>query len=297
MRHLGSVLSMFAAAAACSFCACTPDGVEGDDDGGDDAPDANTGPDADVGDQPCSMAGRWIAEQHVVSTALGADQRTTTWYYYEIEQAAGSDTFTITKVNNCGLVVDGTTTVGLDDATLGALATNEAAGPGRQGTFKVSGDQCEFSLDRSYNLRGANKDTFLLDVWQVGDPPKPLSEFPALPTAPAGGMEDWEPDNMDGITLHAGTLGNRYVCQRDWNEHEGTAPQFAAKFGGDGVINVTWDGQEGISEQTTPFLRVTAAPKPGGWARYARAPNLPTGVSDLQLCKAVQDLAAETWPP
>jgi hypothetical protein len=283
---------MFAAAAACSFVACNPDGVQGDDDGPD-RPDAGDDSDAPVGDTPCDMSGRWIAEQHVTSVALGADQDTTTWYYYEITQEG--DTFTITKGLNCGLVVDGTASVGIDDATLEALASMESAGPGRQGTFRESGGMCEFKLDRSYNLRGANKNTFLLDVWQVGDEPKPLSEFPALPTEPPG-MEDWDGDNMHGITLRSG-LGNRDACQRDWNEHEGTVPQFAAQFGGDGVITVTWDSQEGISDQTTPILRVTATPQPPGWARYARAPGLPEGGTDLELCQAVQDLAAETWPP
>jgi len=294
MRHLGRVHMGLATSAliAAWLVGCTPDGVNGDDDGSD-HPDAGDAPDAEGGDTPCDMSGRWVAEQHVTSVALSADQNTTTWYYYEITQTG--DAFTITKSLNCGLVVDGTTTVGIDDATLAALAGTENAGPGRQGTFALSGDHCEFQLDRSYNLRGANKNTFLLAVWQVGDPPKPLSDFPALPSAPPG-MEDWDGDNMDGITLRS-SLGNRYVCQRDWNEHSGTAPMFASQFGGDGVITVQWDSQEGISTQTPLLLRTTATPKPPGWSRYARAPGLPTDASDLEMCHAVQDLAAEIWPP
>ena len=64
-----------------------------------------------VANEACNLTGSWVAEQHVVSTALNTDQNTTTWYYYEIEQTG--DTFTMTKVMNCGLVVDGTTTVTL----------------------------------------------------------------------------------------------------------------------------------------------------------------------------------------
>src|SRR5688572_19222000 len=130
---------------------CEQDGIAGSDGvdaGGDDGP---SGPDADVGDQPCDMTGRWIAEQHTVSVALGANQNTTNWYFYEFTQTG--ETFTATKALNCGFVVDGTTTVTLGDATLKSLAETEFAGPGRSGTFRPSqdGQSCEFKLDRQYN--------------------------------------------------------------------------------------------------------------------------------------------------
>ena len=278
--------------------ACSSDGVTGSDgvDAGADAP--MVGPDANVGANPCDMTGTWIAEQHTTSTALGSDQNTTTWYYYQITQSG--DRFTVVDQLNCGLVVDGTTTVTLDDATLEALAPQEFAGEGRAGSFKPSADgqHCDFSFDRMYNLRGADKATYLTAAWKVGDPPKPLSAFPAMPTSPPG-MQDWDKDNMDGITLRSG-LGNRYVAQRDYNEHAGTVPQFAAQFGGSGVIDVKWDSEEGISTQTSPLLRVTATPKGDGWARYARADTTLTVVKTgahpaLDTCRNVQQLAKSTW--
>lgn len=276
---------------------CEQDGIaghDGVDSGGVDGP---SGPDADVGEQPCDMTGRWIGEQHTVSTALGANQNTTNWYFYEFTQSG--DRFTATRALNCGFVVDGTTTVTLDDATLGALADQEMAGPGRGGTFKLSNDgqSCEFVLDRMYNLRGAQKAMYLTSAWNVGDPDKPLSQFPPLPSAPPG-MEDWDADNMDGITLRSG-LGNRYVAQRDYNEHSGRVPMFAAEFGGQGVIAVVWDSQEGISTQTSPLLRTTATPAGNGWARYARADNLTVVESGpdaaLETCRNVQQLAMQIW--
>ncbi|HVK73510.1 MAG TPA: hypothetical protein VM734_09310 [Kofleriaceae bacterium] len=286
-------------AATSGSVACAKDGIRGDD-GPDAGPDAAAGgPDADVGPQPCDMTGIWIAEQHTTSTALGSDQNTTTWYFYQFSQTG--DRFTAVKSLNCGLVVDGTTTVTLDDATLEALAPNEAAGPGRGGTFKptADGQQCEFSLDRMYNLRGANKAMYLTSAWTVGAPDKPLAMFPALPTNPPG-MEDWDHDNMHGITLRSG-LGNRFVAQRDYNQHAGTVAQFADQFGGRGVVVVKWDSQEGISDQTGPLLRVTATPKGDGWARYARADERLTVVETgahpaLETCRNVQRLAREIWP-
>jgi hypothetical protein len=273
---------------------CPKDGIAGDDGGDDVTGDGGpTGPDADVGDTPCDMSGVWIAEQHTVSVALATDQLTTNYYYYEIEQTG--DRFTIVDAMNCGFVVDGTTTVTLGDATLEALARQEMAGPNRQGNYFENGGQCEFSLDRSYNLRGANKATYLTDHWNVGDPDKALSTFPALPSAPPG-MEDWDGDNMDGITLTSG-LGPRYVAQRDWNQHAGTTETFASQFGGEGVIVVQWDSQEGISTQTAPLLRTTATPSGDGWARYARAPQLEIiDGDDLQSCRNVQQLAQQIWP-
>lgn len=273
---------------------CPKDGIAGDDGGDDVNGDGGPGgPDADVGDSPCDMSGVWIAEQHTVSVALATDQLTTNWYYYRIEQTG--DRFTIVDAMNCGFVVDGTTTVTLGDATLEALARQEMAGPNRQGNYVENGDRCEFSLDRSYNIRGANKAQYLTDHWNVGDPDKALTTFPALPSAPPG-MEDWDGDDMDGITLTSG-LGPRYVAQRDWNQHSGTTDTFASQFGGEGVIVVQWDSQEGISNQTAPLLRTTATPSGDGWARYARAPQLEIIESDdLQSCRNVQQLAQQIWP-
>jgi hypothetical protein len=298
VRVKGVPLRSIIAAALLVLAGCEKDGVNGSD-GFDASSDAGpTGPDADVGEQPCNMTGRWIAEQHTTAIALGSPQNTTTWYFYEFTQTG--DAFTATRSMNCGLVVDGSTTVTLDDATTETLAINELAGPGRAGTFRLSndGNSCEFVLDRMYNLRGANKAMYVTNVWNVGDPPRPLSDFPTLPTAPPG-MEDWDGDNMHGITLRSG-LGNRYVSQRDWNQHSGRVPTFAAQFGGDGVISVEWDTQEGISTQTSPLLRVTATPDGNGWARYARADDTLTVIDtgehpELDTCRNVQQLASQIW--
>lgn len=280
------------AAALLCVAACAKDGVNGDD-VGDDAPDADPNqPDADVGDTPCDMSGTWIAEQHTVSEALSTPQNTTNYFYFEISQTG--DTFTVDRELHCGFVVDGTTTVTIDDATLAALASQEVAGPGRQGTYVQEGDTCAFAIDRIYNVRGADKAAYLTDHWTVGDPDVALTALPALPDAPPG-MEDWDGDNMDGITLRSG-LGNRYVSQRDWNEHHGTTPTFAAEFGGEGVITVEWDSQEGISDQTPPLLRATATPSGPGWARYARAGGIDGTGTELEICRAVQQLAQDTWP-
>ena len=108
--RLGLLMTAVVAAAGCE-----QDGVKGSDGVDASGQDGPTGPDADVGEDPCDMTGRWSAEQHTDSTALGANQHTTTWYFYEFAQTG--DSFTATRSMNCGLIVDGTTTVTLDDNT------------------------------------------------------------------------------------------------------------------------------------------------------------------------------------
>jgi hypothetical protein len=110
-------------------------------------------------------------------------------------------------------------------------------------------------------------------------------------------MEDWDGDNMDGITLDTG-LGPRYVAQRDWNEHAGNVPKNSDQFGGDGVLVVTWDSQEAISDQTGLLLRTSATPINPGYVHYARVGSDLVIIEgdELESCKNVQRAALEIWP-
>lgn len=243
----------------------------------------------------CDMTGTWIVAQVTTSVALGADQTSVNWFYHSITQQA--DTFTVNESLNCGFRVTGTTTVTLPDATTLALAENTSSSVGRTGTFTLNGGMCDFSINRAYNIRGADKAQFLANHWTIGDPPKPLGDFPQLPGDAGAGMEDWDSDGMEGITLSTG-LGNRYVAQRDWNEHAGTVAPMSTSFGGDGVIVVTWDSQEAVSDQTSVLLRAGSTPQNPGHAYYAKVDGMLTVVPNdkLETCKNVQRLALETWP-
>jgi hypothetical protein len=241
------------------------------------------------------MTGRWVIEEHTTSMALGAEQRKTAWSYVDVTQRG--ETFTIDRGLPCGYVITGTTTVTLPDATLQALALQDSVGAGRRGRFAPTSDgqRCDFALDRMYHLRGAHRHLYLLDHWRVGDPPRPLTEFPPLPEAPPG-MEDWDLDLMDGFTQRTG-LGDRYIAQRDWSEHAGAADRFATRFGGEGAVTVRWDSQEAVSDQTPVLLRTVATPHGDGWARYVRADDLDVAGGELATCRLVQARARATWPP
>jgi hypothetical protein len=301
---LRSLAGLFALVVLGPLAGCPEDGIRGDDGlpgAADAAPiDAIPAPDADP-NRPCDVTGAWIAELHTVSNSqLGGDQNTTNWFYFEFTQEG--ERFTATKTLHCGFLVQGSVTVRLSEATLGALAAREFAGPNRGGTFKpsASGATCDFTFERQYNIRGANKERFLTDIWTVGMPGKELEEFPNLPTTMEGGMEDWENDGKPAISLNVTGLisGTRLVAQRDWNEHVGTVPQFSNDWGAnDGRLTVKWDSQEAVSPETTPnILEQTAMPEGDGWSRFARAEGrLTLGANDTQTCLNVQVLADQIW--
>lgn len=246
----------------------------------------------------CDLTGVWIVTQVNFSEALGAEQKAVNWFFHEIVQ--DGDSFEIVRSLNCGIRVTGTTTVTLPDATTEALSRMTSFSNGRRGTFRLTGDSCRLELERTYNLRGANLPQFLTDYWNVGDPPVDLADMPELPANAGEGMEDWDGDGMEGITLESG-LGSRYVAQRDWNEYSGTVPTESDTFGGEGVIVVTWDGQEKVSEQTSPILRTTSTPLNPGHAWWARVNDeleiVETGEHpELETCKNVQRIALERFP-
>lgn len=248
----------------------------------------------------CDMTGQWIEVQVAFAEALGARQTTVNWIYYEIAQHG--DVFTATRSLNCGLRVTGTTTVTLSEETMEALAIHNPSSQGRKGTFVPTpdGTGCRFDLDRAYNLRGAHWERFLADYWMVGDPPRDLTTFPPLPMNAGEGMEDWDGDGIEGITLRT-SLGDRYVAQRDWNEEHGTVPASSRQFGGEGVVVVTWDGQEAVSEETNLFLRTSSTPLNPGRAWWIKVDGELQVVTDgprpeLETCRNVQRLALEKQP-
>jgi hypothetical protein len=251
------------------------------------------------GGTACDLTGRWIVAQVTYSTALGATQTTVNWFFHDIVQTG--DTFVVEDSLNCGLRVTGTTTVTLRDGTLEALARNTSLSVGRGGSFTPTEDgRCKLVLERTYNVHGGLLGPLLTDHWQPGDPPAPLADFPPLPRDAAEGMADWDADGKEGITLVSG-LGDRYVVQRDWNEHQGVVEAGASEFGGDGVIVVTWDAQEVVSKQTPILLQTQSTPVNPGYAYYKRVDDALTVVTsgahpELETCKNVQRLALEAFP-
>lgn len=285
----------------CLIAACG-----GDDDGGNAsdaaASDTDSGAD-DAGTRDaqlgaaCDLSGHWIAQHNTRNEALGAPQLATNWSYHQIEQ--DGDQFTIVASFDCGYVVRGITDVSLSDATLDAMARMASAAVGTRGTFAptADGEACEFSFDRIYSIRGADKARFLDAEWSVGDAPKELDLF-TMPTNAADGMEDWDNDGHEGVTQLTG-LGDRYLAQLDWHAFRGRVPQHSSQFGGEGVVAVDYDVRESISQQTPALLRTSSTPMSPGYGFMARGDNTLQGLAPLETCKRVQALAVQKFgdPP
>ena len=248
----------------------------------------------------CDLSGRWIEVQVTRATALGAAQKATNWFFHEISQ--DGDDFTITRSLSCGLKVTGTTTVTLSDATMEAIAKRASTSTGRTGSFAPTADgKCAFVLHRGYTLYGATPGPFLTDHWKNGDPDKELDSFPPLPASADEGMEDWDADGKEGITLSTG-LGPRYVAQRHWTSEQGMVPQgFDDRFGGDGVVVVTYDAQEKVSTQTSPLLQTGSTPINPGYSHFLRVDErleeVTTGAHpERDTCKNVVAIALTDLP-
>lgn len=248
----------------------------------------------------CDLSGSWVAQHNTRNEALGAPLLATNWSYHRIEQ--DGDHFTIVESFDCGYVVRGITDVSLSDATLEAMALQASAAVGTQGTFApaADGEACDFSFDRIYSLRGADRARFLDAVWSVGDAPKELDQF-NMPTNAADGMEDWDNDGHEGITQLTG-IGDRYLAQLDWHAFHGRVPQHTGQFGGDGVIAVDYDVREAMSQETPALLRTSSTPMPPGFGFMVRGDDtLPAQGAhrELETCKRVQAIAIQKFgnPP
>jgi hypothetical protein len=246
------------------------------------------------------MSGAWVAQHVTTNTALGAVQRSTNWSYLRFEQTGTQ--LRVVDALDCGYVVRGTTDVSLDDATLEAMARMSTNAVGVMGSVEPAGDgqSCAFSLDRIYSIRGANKAEFLDARWEIGDAPKPLSEF-TLPTSEQDGMEDWDDDGHEGLTQLTG-LGDRYTAQLDWHAFSGTLALEdgvlgAHALGGMGMLVADYDMLESVSQQTPALLQTSSVPEPPGYAQLMRADALvreSTGAHpELEACKQVQAFAVQ----
>jgi hypothetical protein len=169
-------------------------------------------------DTDCDLHGLWAARQVTLSRAIGAPQYASTWYFLELAQD-GEDVI-VTRHFDCGIEVKGTVSVKLTPATVRAFIAHNAQ-VGRKGSMHKREDQCKFSMERFWSVRGADEARFrptgnesALDVAQVaaGNP---------LPTqGDTEGAIDWENDGQLGAAWQVTGIvsGTRNTVQRDWTE-------------------------------------------------------------------------------
>lgn len=192
------------------------DNTPGDEDGDSGDGDDTTPPVAAAAD--CDLNGIWIGRQSTTNKALGLPQIANNWYYLEFEQR-GTDVL-VKKHYDCGIVVKGSVTVVVSRASGVALMqhNNQA---GRKGTLAKVGNQCEFSMDRYWSIRGANEARYRPSGADAALDVAAVAAKNPLPTKNnLDGAEDWDKDGTPGTAWQSTGIvsGTRHSIQRDWNE-------------------------------------------------------------------------------
>jgi hypothetical protein len=269
----------------------TDTGGGGTDTGGGGGTDTGGGGGGKPTSPDCDLNGRWLVSQRVVATAIGQDQASHNWFYYEIKQ--DGDDVTVTKGLHCGYEVK----------KLSALAVNvnsEVAWPsllkncsstGRKGKVVVSGDQCQIDFVKEYVVRGATVAAYL-------DPSKPMPTKDQAASGSTPGHEDWEPDTHPGITLTiTGTAsGKLYVAQRDWTQYSGKVAKNAVKW----MVPITWNNEQvPLGRDGSSLLEQSSVPKSDASAHFVWFHKLSDGQavgSDTEICAAVRTLKGTLVP-
>jgi hypothetical protein len=289
---------------------CVSDSVEPDlvPDGG--AVDAMAIPAADAGaagfpdvaastgkppqDPACDLNGRWLVAQRVLAAALGQEQTSHNWFYYEIRHE-GPDVV-VTKGLHCGFEV-------VKRSTLAASVDSSGAWPaflrhnsstGRRGTFVAEGGGCRLRLEREYVVRGAT-------VAHYSNPANALPTRAQKAEGQAPGWEDWDADGNPGISLVVSSAlasGTVYTCQRDWTEYDGpttAGPRLKVPLRY-AVEQVALGRAAGAPQ----IIESTAAPSSDpaqhfAWFHRLGAGEAATG-SDAEICAAVRSLAPRVVP-
>jgi len=210
-------------------------------------------------DEACDMSGYWVVRETAFSVddVVNQVQTTSSWHFFHIVQTG--DSFEVTQSLTCATEVTGTVRVTwTTGGERGMIYRNAQDGsgapqqPARRGTFRVDGENCSFSLERFYSVRGA-EDRFLPDDPRAlpdlaSLPALPYEDNPAHdPSSPFGlgldGNVDDDGDGFPGLAFQiSGNLtGRRNTAQRDYTEYYPDPAfvirQHAAEFRARGSFN------------------------------------------------------------
>jgi hypothetical protein len=241
----------------------------------------------------CDLSGRWIATEHRVATALGAQEASHTWLYYETTQSGSSGT--ITKGLDCGQNVRGISSVSADvdyQKTWPAMLTKDLE-TGRTFTSTASSGGCSVSFEKRYTVTGAT-------VAFYGDPSQtmPMASQQASSTAP--GWEDWDNDGHPGFTMNVTGLatGQIYIAIRVWNMFSGTIATGASTF----KLADSWNSEQDLLGYTgSSLLTETASGTRDNnnalhFVQFARLGATQATGDDTTVCASIRTLAPTLTP-
>jgi|HubBroStandDraft_1064217.scaffolds.fasta_scaffold49357_2 hypothetical protein len=258
-------------------------------DGGD-TPDEAGLPTSTLG---CDLSGRWLVTDREVSTAIGAEEATHEWLYFEMSQTGTQ--LTVTKGLSCGM-----DTVGISAASGNvacekvwpAMQTYDIEN-GRTGTSATTASGCSVSFARFYEVNGAS-------VPYYQNPNNALPPASQEATSSSPGWQDWDNDGFPGYTLNVTglTTGQLYISSRRWNEWSGTIDAGSNSF----TLADNWEaesdllGYNGSSLLTENSSATRDNDASLHFVTFARlTPTQATG-DDTSVCTSIRSLAPTLAP-
>jgi hypothetical protein len=195
-------------------------------------------------DTACDMTGYWAAREtdYERDSVLNHIQVSSNWELYQLVQTG--DDFVVVQELDCGVHVTGSETVDYTPGSMNAiLYLNRMDGmgtrPARHGTSVATGDGCNVTFDRWYDIRGGVDSLLPADFTTL----PALDTLPPLPTVanpvndggvidsngPAGAT-DPDGDGIPGLGFALTGLVNgvRDSVQRDYKGYASTSPAAAA---------------------------------------------------------------------
>jgi hypothetical protein len=209
-------------------------------------------------DTDCDMTGYWAVSEtdYTCDDVFHQPQTSSDWRLYHLVQTGSS--FQVDEELDCGVHVTGSVTVDYTPASLQAnlyLNAMDGSGshPARHGTSQATAGGCAVTLDRWYDIRGANETYLPADFTTL----PALSTLPALPAvsdpingddslAAVPGATDPDGDGFAGIAVQITGIvtGVRDSAQRDWKQYATTGtpvPAAALTFDVPGAFDLQED--------------------------------------------------------
>ena len=241
----------------------------------------------------CDLTGRWLATEHQVVAALGAQEATHTFYYLEIAQTGSQAA--VTKGLDCGGNIRGISAVAANSdyqKTWPALLTHDAQ-TGRKATSVTMSPGCSVSFEKRYAVIGAT-------VPYYEDPSKPLPMTSQQATGSSPGWEDWDQDGNPGYTVNVtGFLtGQVYLATRMASAWSGSVPASASTF----KLADKWSTEQallGYSGSSLLTAATTASPDNNAslhFVQFARLSASQATGDDAATCAAVRSLTGSLTP-
>ncbi|MDD9967566.1 MAG: hypothetical protein OXR73_15125 [Myxococcales bacterium] len=297
-RWLGRVVAMWLAVCGCDAGPSAPS--EGEDMaqtvGGAPAPGKGPLQPAGSGGDTCDLSGSWAVHRvgfaSVDSPLVPGAQKSSRWYYLEIEQAG--DAITVARGLWCGDTTTGDATIHYSDETVEAVRPL-ANTDGRQGTYHRTEGGCALELERIYWAYGVQPTQTYLPGVQAppgrieGNPS--LDQLAALPPMPNQDVVDLEQDGVPGMrSLIVDTpigSGVRHGLQRGWEEIAGIAERGASDF----TVAASYDFQEVALQAMPAAFKSNAFVRRGAphAARFLRVDHDFSQTSDVATCDRVRE--------